>query len=290
MSMSWRRRAVRSGAIDLAVFETDDNGPTLLFVHGYPDTHTVWDRVAALLASRYHCVAYDVRGAGASDPPGDRAGYHLSRLRDDLATVVAEVSPDAPVHLIGHDWGSIQGWDAVIRASGDSSLTAQLATYTTISGPCLEHVSAFRRTARAGDWRRRLEVLDQMRRSWYVFAFHVPWLPERVLSRLSRRKLVGRDPRALPLADTLPADSVHGLELYRANIFHREPLDRPPSTNVPVLLVVPTRDKYVSPAFTDDLGSFAHALTRVEIDAGHWVPRTHPDELADAIDEFVSRN
>lgn len=288
MTMSWRRRTVHSGDVALAVFESPDNGPTIVLVHGYPDTHVVWDLVADRLAPRFHCVAYDVRGAGDSDAPDTRDAYRLSELRADLATVMDEVSPDAPVHLVGHDWGSIQGWDTVIRIGSDPAWRNRIASFTTISGPCLQHVTAFRRSARTFGWSRRIAVARQGLHSWYVFAFHVPWLPERVLPRLNRRLLATRDRSRFGFADSLPDDSAHGLELYRANIFHRERLDGPPSTDVPVLLVRPTRDKYVTAELTADVGQYASDLTEVEIDAGHWVPRTAPDEAAAAIGDFVA--
>jgi pimeloyl-ACP methyl ester carboxylesterase len=152
----------------------------------------------------------------------------------------------------------------------------------------LHHIAAFRRAARSDGWRLRLDVLRQRRRSWYVFAFQIPWLPELVLRRLNRRLLATRDRSRFHFADSLPDDSVNGLELYRANIFHREPLSGDASTDIPVLLVVPNRDKYVGAALTADLGRFVENLTRVEIDAGHWLPRSHPDELAAAIEQFVT--
>ncbi|MFC7612955.1 alpha/beta fold hydrolase [Actinokineospora soli] len=65
-----RARTVRSGDVELAVFEQGDPAaPTVLLVHGYPDTHRMWDGVAARLAEDYHVVRYDVRGAGASSAP-----------------------------------------------------------------------------------------------------------------------------------------------------------------------------------------------------------------------------
>jgi pimeloyl-ACP methyl ester carboxylesterase len=274
----------------LAVFEGPDNGPPLVLVHGYPDTHIVWDLVAERLSPHFHCIAYDVRGAGESAAPHHRADYRLRELRADLLAVIDDLSPRRSVHLVGHDWGSIQAWDAVIRARHDSVWGARIASYTTISGPCLHHVASLRRSVRQGGWRHRLELLRQLRHSWYVFAFQIPWLPEITLRRLNRRLVATRDRSTFHFGESLPDDSVHGLGLYRANIFHREALTHEPSTDIPVLLVVPTRDKYVTPAFTADLGRYASNLTRLEIDAGHWAPRSHPDALADAIERFVARS
>ena len=66
----------------------DPASPTVVAVHGYPDDHTVWDGVVADLAVDHRVVTYDVRGAGGSDAPRDRAGYRLDRLTDDLVAVM----------------------------------------------------------------------------------------------------------------------------------------------------------------------------------------------------------
>jgi pimeloyl-ACP methyl ester carboxylesterase len=83
------------------------DGPTLIAVHGYPDNHAVWDALTDELGSRFRVVSYDVRGTGASDQPTERAAYRVDRLVDDLVAVVDAVADGRPVHLIGHDWGSV---------------------------------------------------------------------------------------------------------------------------------------------------------------------------------------
>jgi pimeloyl-ACP methyl ester carboxylesterase len=281
-------RTVVSEGLALAAFETPSNGPPILFVHGFPDTHVMWDRVVDRLSSRFRCLAYDVRGAGASQAPLGREAYRLTHLVTDLVAVLDTLSPAEPVHLVGHDWGSVQVWDAVVRASSDPRLTGRIASFTSISGPCLHHIGALSRAARRGGWDRKREVLRQLAHSWYVYAFHVPRVPEFVLRRLNQRLLAARDPATHHFAATLPDDAVNGLNLYRANVFHREPVPGGARTSLPVQLIVPTRDKYVTPALTRDLHRFAPDLTRVEIDAGHWVAWSRPDEVASHVAEFVA--
>lgn len=130
------RLFVQSGDVRLAVhcWGAPDNGkPTLLMVHGYPDNHETWLPLIRQLAGRYRIVAYDVRGAGASDKPRWSRDYHLQRLSEDLQAVIRATSPDRPVHLLAHDWGSIQTWESVT----DPQCRPLIASYTSISGPCL---------------------------------------------------------------------------------------------------------------------------------------------------------
>ncbi|HEY7044104.1 MAG TPA: alpha/beta fold hydrolase [Nocardioidaceae bacterium] len=286
------RLDVRSAGVSLAVWQGPRNGPTIVFVHGYPDTHVLWDPVIERLVDRFHCVAYDVRGAGESGAPTDAGGYRLGYLRADVAAVIDAVQDEASVsdrvHLVGHDWGSVQLWDAVIRSGSDARLAGRLASFTSISGPCLEHVGAWMRSARRGTWKHRRAVLRQLLHSWYVLAFQVPVLPEIVLRRVNRR-LLRRRPRASHhFAPSLPDDSVRGLGLYRANILsRREPLPGGATTDLPVQVIVLLRDPYVTSACLSDLQRWTSDLTRVELDAGHWAPYTHADEVVSLIARHV---
>ena len=153
--------------LDLAVYEQGPEGAeTIVLVHGYPDNHTVWDGVAELLAEDFHVVRYDVRGHGASEVPATTSGYALPLLSQDLRSVIEATSPDSPVHLVAHDWGSIQSWESVL----DPAFTPLLRSYVSISGPSLDA---------AGVWLRRgfrhpRAMLKQLAASYYVFAFQLP--------------------------------------------------------------------------------------------------------------------
>src|SRR5689334_4986478 len=95
-----RREVVAPDGVRLAVYESGPAGaPTVVAVHGYPDNHSLWDDIVDLLVPQFRVVTYDVRGAGASDKPGDRRAYRMNRLVEDLRAVLDETSPDRPVHL-----------------------------------------------------------------------------------------------------------------------------------------------------------------------------------------------
>jgi pimeloyl-ACP methyl ester carboxylesterase len=95
---------VQGDGVELAAYRWGNRaGPTLLLVHGYPDNHEVWLPLVYALASDYQLVAYDVRGAGASDKPGKRLDYHLTKLANDMEAVILTTSPNQPVHVVAHD-------------------------------------------------------------------------------------------------------------------------------------------------------------------------------------------
>ncbi|HEY9441054.1 MAG TPA: alpha/beta fold hydrolase, partial [Streptomyces sp.] len=132
-----RERWVRTGGVELCVAELGDAArPTVVLVHGYPDSKEVWSDVAERLAGQWHVVLYDVRGHGRSTAPTPlRGGFTLEKLTDDFLAVADAVSPDRPVHLVGHDWGSVQSWEfaTVKRTEG------RIASFTSMSGPSLDH-------------------------------------------------------------------------------------------------------------------------------------------------------
>jgi pimeloyl-ACP methyl ester carboxylesterase len=288
-----RARWVHGDGVDLAVYERG-SGPTVLLVHGYPDTHAVWDGVAARLADRFHVVAYDVRGAGASSRPPRREAYGFEHLLADMSAVLDAVSPDAPVHLVGHDWGSIQSWEAVRAMPG------RFASFTSMSGPCLDHASYWFRTR----LRRPSGVpsaVRQLLRSWYIAAFQVPVVPElvwthRLADRWGRRL---RRAEGVPVGDGHPAptlrrDAVAGLNLYRANMLGRSRTacrtDVSPRVTVPTQVIVPTKDAYATPALAAEAPRpFTEHLRVRPVATSHWGLLTRPDEIARLIAEHIEQ-
>ncbi|OPC78795.1 short chain dehydrogenase [Embleya scabrispora] len=272
---SVRARSVVSGGVRLAVYEQGPvDGPLVLLVHGYPDTHHVWDDVAADLAHDHRVVRYDVRGAGASGAPGSRYGYRLEQLAADLFAVLDAVSPDRPAHLLAHDWGSIQAWEAVTDRAGPR----RIASYTSISGPCLDHVGHWARRRLARPTPRHLRQLAaQSARSWYIAAFHLPMLaPAAWRSGLAARwggllaRAEGVRPRAGHPQATLADDAVRGIALYRANMLPRMLLPGRRETTVPVQLITLAEDSYVGAALSEDLDRWVPRLWRRTIAAAHW--------------------
>ncbi|MFM9445252.1 SDR family oxidoreductase [Streptomyces acidiscabies] len=289
-----RERRITTGGIELCVAELGELGnPVVVLVHGYPDTKEVWAPVAARLAERFHVVLYDVRGHGSSSAPKPlRGGFTLEKLTDDFLAVIDAVSPGRPVHLVGHDWGSVQAWEFVTVARTEG----RIASFTSMSGPSLDHFGHWinRRLHRPTP-RQAAQLLGQGAKSWYVYALHTPVLPE-----LAWRGPLGKrwpallrrteklDDLSYPTA-SLPSDAAHGAWLYRDNV--RARLSRPRAdayAHAPVQLITPLDDAFLSPRLYDELETWAPRLTRRTIPAKHWLPRTRSDQVASWIAEFVT--
>ncbi|MEV8020546.1 SDR family oxidoreductase [Streptomyces sp. NPDC086554] len=291
-----RERWVHTGGVELCVAELGDpTQPTVLLVHGYPDSKEVWSEVAERLADRFHVVLYDVRGHGRSTAPKPlRGGFTLEKLTDDFLAVADAVSPDKPVHLVGHDWGSVQSWEFVTvkRTEG------RIASFTSMSGPSLDHFGHWIKKRMSRPTPRKVgQLLGQGAKSWYVYMLHTPVLPE-----LAWRGPLGKQwPKILqrvekvPAGDyptpSLPSDAAHGAWLYRDNV--RARLRRPRAdayAHAPVQLITPSGDIFLSERLYDELELWAPQLVRRSLPAKHWVPRTRPDQLAAWISEFVTTN
>ncbi|MPZ81601.1 MAG: SDR family oxidoreductase [Actinophytocola sp.] len=261
-----RRLWVESGEVRLAVLEQGDpQATTVLLVHGYPDNSTVWDGVAERLADRFHVVRYDVRGHGGSEAPASRDGYRIEALNADLRAVKDAVKPAEPVHLVGHDWGSIQCWPAL-----DQRL---FRSYTSISGPDLDQIGAWMR-----GWPRRPgKVARQVAHSWYIGAFQVPVIPE----------LIWRIPWLRRKFHATYRDASNGVQLYRANMGGRLTNGGPRTIDLPVQQVALTQDPYVTKPLLEVAEPWCPTLWRRELAAGHWAPRTDPAAVARLIGEFA---
>ncbi|MEV0912874.1 SDR family oxidoreductase [Streptomyces sp. NPDC049967] len=291
-----RERRVATGGIELCVVELGEaTRPTIVLVHGYPDSKEVWTQVARQLADRWHVVLYDVRGHGGSTAPVPlRGGFTLEKLTDDFLAVADAVSPDRPVHVVGHDWGSVQAWEfaTVSRTEG------RIASFTSMSGPSLDHFGHWIKQRMARPTPRRVgQLLGQGAKSWYVYMLHTPVLPELAWrGPLGKRwpgileRLEKVPPGDYPTA-SLPDDAAHGAWLYRDNV--RTRLRRPRAdayAHVPVQLITPTGDIFLSEQLYDGLDAWVPQLTRRSLPAKHWVPRTRPDQLASWINEFAAAN
>jgi pimeloyl-ACP methyl ester carboxylesterase len=269
------RFVTSTDGVRLAVHESGNpDGPVVVAVHGYPDNHHVWDRVAAALDD-FRVVTYDVRGAGESDKPAGRAAYRIEQLGDDLLTVLDAVSPDEPVHLVGHDWGSMQLWQPL----SDPRLPGRVATFTSISGPSPDYVSAWLR-----DRSHLGASVRQVLASTYMVLFQVPRLPEAVLRRAPVGRVIGRSFRRSA------ADKTNGINLYRANVPSRVRRPRPARLEVPVLVLAPVDDPYSRLATaTQAPVPYVDDLTVEQIPGGHWVVTDDPALVADRVRAFVAR-
>ncbi|AHC26351.1 MULTISPECIES: SDR family oxidoreductase [Mycobacteriaceae] len=297
MSAVAERFVTSADGTRIAVYEENGTAgqaaPTIVLVHGWPDSHVLWDGVAPLLTGRFRVVRYDNRGVGNSDVPSDTAAYTMARFADDFAAVAASVSPQHPVHVLAHDWGSVGVWEYLGRPDAPSVV----ASFTSVSGPSARHLNRYIKDGLRRPYlpRRFARGAAQLARLSYMGAFSVPVLaPAAVRWAFSRgamdRRLRrdGVDPQNIHHSPALAADAARSMKVYRANYFRtlRQPRAEHGVT-VPVQVIVNRRDPYVRPYAYDDIAKWVPRLWRRDLHAGHWAPMSHPAQLAAAVGELV---
>ncbi|WP_067529390.1 SDR family oxidoreductase [Nocardia uniformis] len=283
-------RIVRNGEFEIAVYEYGEpSAETVVLVHGWPDDNHLWDHVVPLLAQRFHVVTYDTRGHGRSTRTDRTEDYQLERFAADFFAVAEAVSPGEPVHVLAHDWGSVQVWEAVCEPDA----AARIASFTSVSGPNLDHLGAWVRgeLSRGKLWGPFTQLLSSL----YTGLFMTPGVPRVVLKPLGTEKMWSRfvglmnetSPENVTLGPEFQRDFFDGMRIYRANILRRMSGPRERRTEVPVQLVIARRDVAVRPTGYNDTHEWAPNLYRREVGGGHWLPFSHPELLATATTELI---
>ncbi len=158
-------RTVAVNDVELQVSVTKEGGPAglALLLHGFPELAFSWrHQIPTLVEAGYEVWAPNLRGYGESSKPPKVSDYSIDRLLADIAALV-DASGRNDVTLVGHDWGAVQAWMFAIRR------VRPLQRLVIMNVP---HPACMRRELRS---------LRQLRKSWYVFFFQIPWLPERLL-------------------------------------------------------------------------------------------------------------
>jgi NAD(P)-dependent dehydrogenase (short-subunit alcohol dehydrogenase family)/pimeloyl-ACP methyl ester carboxylesterase len=279
--------------VRLAVYEEGNpDGPTVILVHGWPDTHDLWDGVVPLLADRFRIVRYDNRGAGKSTVPKKFSAFTMPCFANDFAAVIDAIAPGQPVHVLAHDWGSAGVWEYLSR----SGASDHVASFTSLSGPSSDHLVMYLRNSLLRPYRpvRFARALYQALRLTYMGVFSVPLvLPLAMRGFLADaiRRLVitrGIPPHNIHYADTFRADAANGMRIYRANFLRSAGTARGDHyVDVPVQLIVNTKDNWIQSHGFDDTHKWVPRLWRRDIKAGHWSPMSHPRALARSVEQFV---
>jgi NAD(P)-dependent dehydrogenase (short-subunit alcohol dehydrogenase family)/pimeloyl-ACP methyl ester carboxylesterase len=280
--------------VRIAVYEEGNpDGPTVVLVHGFPDSHVLWDGVVPLLAERFRIIRYDNRGVGLSAAPKPVSAYTMARFADDFAAVTGELSPGGPVHVLAHDWGSVGIWEYLKRPGASD----RVASFTSVSGPSQEQLVDYIFAGLRQPWRPRrfARSISQALRLTYMILFSIP-----VLAPLLLRAALSVPALRRNAVDNIPDEQIHhsanfardaarSVKTYPANYF-RSFSGRGQGisvVDVPVQLIVNTRDKYVRPYGYDVTARWVPRLWRRDIKAGHFSPMSHPQVMAAAVHDFA---
>jgi pimeloyl-ACP methyl ester carboxylesterase len=263
------------------------SGKLCLLLHGFPEFWYSWrHQIPALAAAGFRVIIPDLRGYNLSDKPPGVWSYRIDALMGDVIGLIAHAGAQRAT-IAGHDWGGVLAWHLALY---HPKVVDKLII---LNAP---HPAAYWRELRT--WR-------QLRKSWYVFFFQVPAVPELLLSigdfewldRMLRHQPVHaeafgpKDVRRYKQALAQPGALTAALNYYRAALRYRSrhaarenaPID------VPVLLVWGERDSYLSLRLTEGLSAWVPNLRVVRIaDASHWVQNDAPQRVNRLMIDFLT--
>jgi len=247
------------------------DGEPVLLLHGFPQHSSSWDALVPLLTEAgYRTLAMDQRGYSPGARPLGRLAYRMTELvADGVAAIDALAGGRA--HVVGHDWGAAVAW-ALAAAE-----PAKVASLTALSVP---HPMAFLRS---------LLTSSQGLRSWYVYLFQLPALPERILRARMVDALVrsGQSPEkarrdAAEFAN--PKALTAALNWYRAMPFI-DPRNAAHKVAAPTLLIWSDRDAAIGATGVRRSKRYVSGPYQCVTLHGvsHWIPDEAPDQTADLL-------
>lgn len=262
-------------------FEVDQCGTGdkfALLLHGFPESKHSWRFQMPLLAQMgYRAWAPNLRGYGKSGRPTSVSDYHIDKLVADVAGLIDAAGAKETL-LIAHDWGAIIAWQFAIRK------VRPLSRLVIMNVP---HPVCFARSMRS--W-------AQMKKSWYVFFFQIPWLPERLLARRGA-EAIGRAFTDMAVDKSRFPENV--VQEYRRNALEpgamraminyyraavragsKVMVPQPATVDVPTLMIWGEEDSALGKETTYGTEQFVRDFTiRYLPGVSHWVQQEAPERV-----------
>ena len=256
--------------------------PLVVLLHGFPEFWWSWrHQLRALARAGIWAVAPDMRGYNESDKPPGIAAYEIERLSGDVAGLNRALGRSRAT-VVGHDWGGAVAWAFAHQHP------AMLERLAVLNCP---HPKAFTRS---------LRTARQLRKSWYMFFFQLPAIPERTLAKDDFAEL-----RRMLASDGMPAEEIEhyvdaarvpgaataSINYYRAAIrrVFKASLPRMEPIAAPVLVVWGDRDRFLGRELAEPPADLVPEARVVHVaDATHWVQRDAADAVSRLLVDHVA--
>lgn len=245
----------------------EGQGPTVVMVHGWPDSPALWDETVAALSDRYRCVRFALPGYDLSRPPRPVSVNQMCEL---LAAVVESVSPGQPVTLLLHDWGCFFGYEYAARHLDRVQRVVAVDIGDTNSGAYLKGLTA--REKRMIAWYQ----------IWLALAWKLgpvwPALANRMTRYMARRIGCRTPPEQIGWQMNYP----YAMQWFGSHGGLRgvARVDKVFGPKLPTLFVFGKRKPFMfhSPRWLALLGTSPGSAAR-GMDAGHWLMKQKPAEF-----------
>ncbi len=262
------------------------DGEPVILLHGFPEFWYGWKhQIPALAAAGYRVIVPDQRGYNQSDKPKAVGEYVIYKMVDDIVGLI-EAMGHTSANIVGHDWGAIVAWSLAILHP------ERVQTLSILNVP---HPVVFQKTLRSN--------ISQLLKSWYVFSFQIPGLPEWMMSRgdySSAATMIKRSGKPTTFTD---AD----LEKYKAAWrnegaltgminWYRAYVQKPPTLpdnvrlSMPTLMIWGAKDQFLSASMAQPSIEMCDdgKLVMIE-DATHWVQHDAPERVNGLLLDFLRK-
>jgi len=278
---------VEAGELTFEVAKAGEGDHLALMLHGFPELHYSWRHQIPLLAEMgYRVWAPNLRGYGGTSRPEGVRNYAMDKLTSDVDALI-EASGAKKVTLFAHDWGAIIAWAFAITRK------------TTLERLVIMNVPHPKPAER------EIKQWHQRKKSWYIYFFQLPFLPERMLARRGgdavgeliastscNKRLFGADVRAMySEAARRPGARTAMVNYYRALARHRDTLDMGDfRVEVPTLMVWGEEDVAIHIKCTERTEDWVSDLTLERLPGvSHWVQQDAPEKVNAILHQWLAK-
>jgi len=260
----------------------NEDDPLLVLLHGFPEFWYGWHRaITPLVDAGYRVLVPDQRGYNLSEKPDGVRPYRISELSGDIVDLVASSGRES-AHIVGHDWGAVVAWDVSLRHP---------ETVDRLGIVNVPHPTVFQNTLKSNP--------KQMLKSWYMFFFQLPRIPEWFQRRRNFQPLVDgfrsskegtfteNDIERYRTAWDRERGITGMINWYRALFRHAED---PPREQVeaPTLVIWGEQDKYLLTEMASRSVEYCDDGRLEQIPEGtHWVHHEYPERVTDHLVEHL---
>ena len=257
----------------------DNDGQTVILLHGFPETSRMWRNLMYLLSdNNYRVIAPDQRGYSPAARPKRVEDYTIDKLAQDVIDI-ADIFDVESFHLVGHDWGSAVGWYL------SSKENQKILSWSALSVP---HMDSFIDAMKKDE--------AQKKKSSYISYFRKKFLPEFYFKIFNYRNLKSIWTHS---TDDEIADYMHvfrqkdalktSLHWYRANFAGNA--IKIGDIHVPTLMIYGVNDMAVGQTAVNDTEKYIKApYTIKKIEAGHWLIQESFDIVSTDIINHINTN
>ncbi|MDZ4865843.1 MAG: alpha/beta hydrolase [Alphaproteobacteria bacterium] len=281
-----RTAFVKANGLTFEVDQCGTGDKFALLLHGFPESKFSWRFQMPLLAKLGYTVwAPNMRGYGKTSRPANVADYRIDNLVADAAALIDAAGAKNTL-LMAHDWGAVIAWQFAIRKARPLD---RLVIMNVPHPACMT---------------REFRTWAQLKKSWYIFFFQIPWLPERMLGARGgdpiRRAFVDMaiDKSRFPVAVTdeyrrsalEPGALKAMINYYRAAMRAGTAAMNPPGMiATPTLMIWGEEDSALGKATTVGTDQYVRDLTlRYLPGVSHWVQQEAPERVNAMIEAWIT--